>query len=109
MIATGTAIALAAAAGAGTAVYGANKAAKSQAEATAANKASVDDTNKLNYQRWLESQGVGPDGKPVNTWLPRYFNMQPIGTPRRFKKAGTAIQAAPATVPSDTGISSFAP
>ena len=58
--------------GSATAIYGANKSAKAQAEANAANKASQDETNRLNYQRWLESQGVGSDGKPVNTWLPRY-------------------------------------
>lgn len=58
--------------GAGTALYGANKASQSTQDAINANKAAQDETNRLNYQRWLESQGVGPDGQPINTWLPRY-------------------------------------
>lgn len=58
--------------GAGTAIYGANKSAKAQQAAIDANKQAQDETNRLNYQRWLESQGVGPDGQPINTWLPRY-------------------------------------
>jgi hypothetical protein len=58
--------------GSATAIYGANKSAKAQQDATAANKASQDETNRLNYQRWLESQGVGANGQPINTWLPRY-------------------------------------
>lgn len=58
--------------GSATSIYGANKSAKAQADANAANQAAQAEANRINYQRWLESQGVGADGKPVNTWLPRY-------------------------------------
>lgn len=86
------------AAGIGASIYGANKAAKSQQAAIDANKASVDEANRLNYQRWLESQGVGPDGKPVNVNFPRYFTSGPAGQPRRFKRIGSAPMA-PAPAP----------
>lgn len=58
--------------GTATSLYGANKSAQAQRDAIAANKAAQDETNRLNYQRWLESQGVGANGQPINTWLPRY-------------------------------------
>jgi hypothetical protein len=87
-------------AGAGVAAYGANKNAKSQAAATAANKASVDSTNEMNYKRWLESQGVGANGESINTWLPRNFTVStPVGQPRRFRRAGSAPASAPASAP----------
>jgi hypothetical protein len=89
-IATGAwmaaAMAASAVVGSATAIYGANKSAKSAADALAANKASQDETNRLNYQRWLESQGVGADGKPINTWLPRYamINKPNVEVPAGF-------------------------
>lgn len=76
---------LAAGLGAATSIYGANKAAAAQEEAIKANKAAQDEANRLNYQRWLESQGVGPDGQPINTWLPRYAMVsRPTQVPEGF-------------------------
>jgi hypothetical protein len=76
--------------GSATAIYGANKSAKAQAEANAANQAAQAEANRLNYQRWLESQGVGSDGKPVNTWLPRYATITSpnVEVPRGFSLFG---------------------
>jgi len=98
-----------AAAGAGASVYGANKAAKSSAAATAANKASVEGSDALTYQRWLESQGVGADGKAVNTWLPRHMTVNTaVGKPRRFRRAGTGAAAPAQPAADNSGVGQFA-
>lgn len=70
--------------GAGATVYGAQQNKKAVAKAADSAATSVADTNALNYQRWLESQGVGPDGKPVNTKMPRWMTTAPgaFGTAR---------------------------
>lgn len=80
-------------AGVGASLYGASKNAKAQKAAMEANAKSVADTNQLNYQRWLESQGVGQNGEALNTWLPRYAKLntnfaQPGG--RRFRRIAGA-------------------
>lgn len=89
-IATGTALALGSmAVGAGTSIYGAKKQAKAQKEANAQRQALADQTNAYNYQMYLESLGVGPDGQPVNVRLPRYMYAQ-VGRKRRLVPRGTA-------------------
>lgn len=81
--------------GAGVSLYGSSQASKANDAAIAANKQSVADTNAMNYQRWLESQGVGADGKPINTWLPRYATLNSnFGKKRSFRKKGTPYSGA---------------
>lgn len=56
----------------------------------------ADETNAYNYRMWLESQGIGPDGKPINVGLPRWAMVQ-RGTPatkRRLVPKGTAQRPA---------------
>ena len=111
MAVTTAAVIAASAAVAGTAVSynAAKKNASAQRDANSANLAAQDEANRLNYQRWLESQGVGPDGNPVNTWLPRHLTMDPTAfapQTRRFRKRGSA-PAAPAA-PAEGNIGNFA-
>lgn len=76
----GTASAAVGGAGIIASLIGANKAAKAQEAATEANRRAQEEANRMNYQRWLESQGVGADGAPINTWLPRYAMVRrPVG------------------------------
>ena len=81
-----------AAIGAGASMYGANKAAKAQNAANAANQQIAAEANRYNYQMWLESQGVGPNGQPVNVRLPRYMYAQ-VGQKRRLVPKGTAASS----------------
>ena len=60
------------AAGVGASLYGAKKQSDAAKKASDANAASVDATNALNYQQWLESRGVGANGQAINTKLPRW-------------------------------------
>jgi hypothetical protein len=69
--------------GVATSVYGAEQNKKAQKKAIAANAKSITDTNDANYRLWLESRGVGADGRPVNTQLPRFMNWTMPGTKRR--------------------------
>lgn len=69
--------------GAAGSVMSADSSRKAAHTAADANKANVAATNATDYQRWLESQGVGPDGNPVNTKLPRWMTAASgsFGTP----------------------------
>lgn len=92
-----------AAAGVAGSVYGAEKNKKAQKKATEANAKNVSDTNALNYQMWLESRGIGPNGQPVNTQLPRFMSWTMPGAQRRvigYRRA--APSAAPAPLPPAT-------
>lgn len=62
--------------GAGSSIYGANKSAKAMDRSTDATLAAKKETDRLNYARWLESQGIGADGRPVNIFLPRYASVR---------------------------------
>lgn len=72
-----------AAAGTAASIYGANKNAKAVKEASDANAAAVAATNKLNYQTWLESKGVGTGGQAINVHMPRYMKWNPAAVATR--------------------------
>jgi hypothetical protein len=88
--------------GAGASIYGAKKSAKAQAEAATTNKAAVDETNRLNYQRWLESQGVGANGQPINTWLPRYAGVRRYASAPAGFRLGNAGARSFVAIPQST-------
>lgn len=79
------------AAGIGASLFGANKQAKAVDKANKTNKQIADEANRLNYQMWLESRGIGPDGEHVNTKLPRWASSRPslgFRVPRRSPYSG---------------------
>lgn len=69
----------------------ANKAQAANQAAIDANSKNVSDTNAMNYQRWLESQGVGSNGQAINTWLPRYATLGSNfgSSKKRFRRVGS--------------------
>lgn len=67
--------------GAGTALYGAKKQSDAVKSSNKAQQAIADETNRLNYQMWLESRGLDKDGRPVNTFLPRWMTVPSGGRP----------------------------
>lgn len=95
---------IAAVAGAGAAVYGANKNAKAIENANKTNAQIASDANEYNYNMWLQTKGVDRDtGQNVNTKLPRWMqvrtNSQPV--PRRLVKRGASTPAALRATPYD--------
>lgn len=85
--------------GIGASLYGANKSAQAQQAAIDANARAQEESNRLNYQRWLESQGVGQDGQPINTWLPRYaMATRPTALPPGFGVFGSGSKVPTMTV-----------
>lgn len=86
-----TGILIAGGLGAGASLYGASKAASAQDRATQANIEATAEANRLNYKRWLESQGVGENGAPINTWLPRYATVGSnfLSPTKKFRRAGS--------------------
>lgn len=102
-----TVAAVAAVAGAGTAIYGATQAGSAQDSANATNAASVAANNNANWQNYLMERGINPDGaaagtiptnpQAVNAKLPLYANVNvsngiPAGA-TRWAKAGTPAPA----------------
>lgn len=92
-------------AGIGASMYGANKNAKAQAAANAANVQAQEDANRIAYEQWLMTRGVGRNGEPVNTRLPLWATA-PAGfgvpkTQRRFRRA-SAARALAAAAPEQT-------
>lgn len=89
----GTAVAVA---GLGASMYGANKSAKATAKANAQNIAANQESDRLNFQQWLMSRGIGTNGQPVNTKLPFW-----MGARVRYPSAGGAGRiVGPAVAPS---------
>lgn len=60
------------AAGVGASIYGADKTSKATKDAAKANMAATEAANERNYQMWLQSRGVGTNGRAVNTKLPQW-------------------------------------
>lgn len=92
MAAVSSFVALGAAAlAAGATVYSSQQSSKSAKAAMNANAANIGDTNALNYQTWQESKGIGSNGQPINTWLPRYLTTTgTVGkTASRYRLADT--------------------
>lgn len=120
-IATGTALALsAAAAGVGATLYGANKQAKANQSAQNANIAQQDKQNDAAWTAWLMSKGVQPTSsvtygtmpaagasKAVNTRLPLWANVNfSTSSPGT---SGGGIRLVKKGAPRTTGITGLAP
>lgn len=86
--------------GAGTAIYGADQNRKLTHQAQDANKLQNDQTNQLNYQRYLLGRGEGPGGAPVNTKLPLWASIRSVSSaPRVLVRKGTPLPSGTTAVP----------
>jgi hypothetical protein len=63
--------------GAGASVYGTQQNKKAAKSAQEANARAQAETNALNLRMWLESRGVGENGKPINAKMPRWMTWRP--------------------------------